>query len=672
MTRRNHQLVRFFALTVATASLAYMGARANSFADVTEEGLSAITPETLGVIEDIGVERPVTVHAFISKEVPREYVTTRTRLLNILRTMQAKGGPGLTVRIVEPESFSLEAEEAMENFGIVPRQLADRSAGRVEGMEVFMGLAFVSGPGEEVVPFLDRGLSVEYEVARALRVVTQEKKRVVGVLRTDATIMGNFDLQARQQQPAWQIISELKKQYEVRSLNPKSEIPEDVDVLLVPQLASCSQEELDTVKAYVDAGRPALLTVDPMPLFDLRLSPREDKLPPPGQQQNNMFGGAPPSEPKGDYVGLLREFGVEWSDDQIVYDRSNPNPVFDNVPPQIVFAHRSDGTEVTEFEGVDPTVNGLSQVVFMYPGMLTPGAGYQDKFTPLLSTSSASGVNPFDDMVQRHPLFGLSGPMPPRALGPTTAEEYVMAARVQGGAKAGEGEDGAGGHADRNLIVLADVDLFGDLFFQMHARGGDVDGDGLDDVRFDNVTFLLNAVDSLAGDDRFVELRRRRQSFRRLTKLDEETQEARNKRQGSIDEANKAAEAELEEAKTALEAAVAAVKERDDLDDTTKEVLLKSAEETENRRLAAKTDVIERDKMRAVAKTETEHRRTVDEIQNRIRIWSLLLPPIPALLMGIFIFMRKRLRERDNIPAARRLGAAGTGPKSSTSKEGKA
>ena len=112
------------------------------------------------------------------------------------------------------------------------------------------------------------------------------------------------------------------------------------------------------------------------------------------------------------------------------------------------------------------------------------------------------------------------------------------------------------------------------------------------------------------------------------------------------------------EAKTALEAAVAAVKERADLDETTKQVLLKSAEETENRRLIAKTETIERDKQRAVARTETEHRRSVDEIQNRIRIWSLLLPPIPALLMGIFIFMRKRLRERDNIPVARRHGAS--------------
>jgi ABC-2 type transport system permease protein len=653
MTRRNHQLARFFALSVAVGSVAYMGARAGTFFDTTQEGLSKITPDTLAVIKGIEAERPVTVHAFVSKEVPREYVTARTRLLNILRTMEAEGGPGLTVRIVEPEPFSVEAEEAMENFGIVPRPLADRSAGRVEAMEVFMGLAFVSGPREEVVPFLDRGLSVEYEVSRALRVVTQEKKRVVGVLRTDATIMGNFDLQARRQQPAWQVIAELKKQYEVRSLNPKAEIPEDVDVLFVPQLSSCSQEELASVRAYVDAGRPALLTVDPMPNFDKRLAPREDKLPPPGQQQNNMFGGGPPSEPKGDYLGMLRDFGVQWADDQIVYDTDNPNPGFP-VPPQIVFAHPTAGEA---FEGVDPTVDGLSQVVLLFAGALSPAPGYQDKFTPLLSTTASSGVNVFDDFFAKHPLFGLQR-VPLRSLGEPSPESYVMAARIRGGAQAGEGEDGAGGHADRNLVVLADLDLFGDMFFQMNAQGGDVDGDGLDDVRFDNVPFLLNVVDSLAGDDRFVELRRRRQSFRRLTRLDEETKGASDKRQKQIDEANKAAQAELDEAKTALEAAVAAVKERADLDETTKQVLLKSAEETENRRLLAKTDIIERDKQRAIARTETEHRRTVDEIQNRIRIWSLLLPPIPALLMGIFIFMRKRMRERDNIPAARRSGAS--------------
>ena len=250
--------------------------------------------------------------------------------------MEASGGEGLRVRIVAPEVHSPEAEEAMENYGIMPRQLADRSAGRVEGMDVFMGLAFVSGPREEVIPFMDRGLSVEYEVSRALRITTQEKKKVVGILRTDAPIMGNFDIQSRRQQPAWQIVGELKKQYEVRSLNPKAAIPEDVDVLFVPQLASCAQDELDTVRAYIDAGRPALITVDPMPLFNIRLSPTEEK-PNPQGQGGGMFGGGggPPGAPKGDYKGLLRDIGVEWEDTKILYDTHKPNPVFRDAPPQI-------------------------------------------------------------------------------------------------------------------------------------------------------------------------------------------------------------------------------------------------------------------------------------------------------------------------------------------------
>ena len=216
--------------------------------------------------------------------------------------------------------------------------------------------------------------------------------------------------------------------------------------MLVPQLSSCTQDELDQVRAYVDAGRPALLTVDPMPLFDIRLAPREMKLPPPGQQ-NNMFGAQPPGEPKGDYRGLLHDFGVDWADDEVVYDRTNPNPVFAGIQPQIIFAHRADGLE---FDGIDPTVDGLSQVAFLYPGSLKPASEYQgDRWTTLLSTTTNSGVNPFDHFVERHELFGMQGPVPPRTLGETSAEQYVLAARIKGGATTqGEGGD-EGGHADQ-------------------------------------------------------------------------------------------------------------------------------------------------------------------------------------------------------------------------------
>jgi ABC-2 type transport system permease protein len=650
LSARHHQLIRFGAILVTAASVTYMANRAPVHADLTAEGLSQITPGTRDVIENIGIDRPVTVHAFVSKEVPREYVTVRSRLLNILREMEARGGEGLQVRIVEPEPHSPEAEEAMETFGIMPRPLADRRGGRMQQMDVFMGLAFVSGPREEVVGFVDRGLSPEYEVARALRVVTQEKKKVVGVMRTDATIMGNFDLQSRSQQPAWRIVDELRKQYEVRSLAPKTPIPDDVDVLLVPQLPSLEQDELDVLRSYVDAGRPVLLTVDPFPMFDPRLSPTEPKLPPPGQ--GGMMGGAPPPGNKGDYRGFLRDVGIEWDDTKVVFDTYNPNPIFDQAPEQIVFvSERPDGTK--PFENTDPAVDGLEQVVLLYPGALQPAPGYQDKFSPLLVTGKTAGFNDFDDLVSRHPLFGLQGPVPPQQRSPIVGQNLVLAARVN--REAGGGDDAP---PPRNVAVIADLDLFGNLFFVMRERGGDVDGDGLVDVRFDNVAFLLNLVDSLAGDDRFIDLRKRKAAFRRLTTVDELTKEARAERQAAFEKANQNAEKELEDAKRSLEAAVAGVRERQELDDTTKAIMLRSAEEAENRRLQQRTEAIEREKAKTIAKIERKHQQAVSEVQNRIRLISVLLPPIPALLLGGFIFGRKRRRERELIPSSRSASAA--------------
>ena len=666
MKPRMHRLIRFVALVVVAISVTYMAGRKALRADVTAEGLSRITDDTRELIAGIPEDRPVMVHAFLSEEVPRPYVPVRSRLLNILREMEAQGGDGLRVRVVAPEMHSDEAQEAIDKYGIVPRRMVSREAGRAKELQVFLGVAFVSGPREEVIPFLDRGLSVEYEVARALRMVMQDKKKVVGVLRTDAPLMGDFDMQARRQQPAWRIVDELRKQYEVRSLNPTAAIPSDVDVLLVPQLSSLGQEALDMVKAYVDGGRPALIAVDPLPLFDIRLAPSEPKLPT-GGQGGGMFGQQQaPSEPKGDYAGLLRHFGVVWQESRILYDTYNPHPTFSEVPDHVIFVtERPDGAD--PFEDADPVVEGLEEVVVLFGGEIEPAQGKEDVFTPLLSTGTSAGFNMFDDMVQRHMLFGLQGPVIPRQRSPIDGKTHVLAARIQGDAPQGETKadskdaeepDKPAGKS-RDLIVVADLDMFGDQFFAMHEQGGDIDGDGLDDIRFDNVPFLLNAVDSLANDDRFLALRKRRPEYRRLTNVEELTREARSEREMEVEAANAAAEKELAEAQTALDKAVDEIRNRKDLDETTQAIMIKSVEEAESRRLEAKQERIELDKTRTISRIEAEHRRKVDEVQDRIRLVAVLLPPLPALFMGAWIFARKRRRERETIPESRRRSKDG-------------
>ncbi len=646
MHPRIHRFIRLSSIAVTAISLGYVAQRSNLRADVTEERLSQITQPTLDLMASITPERPVTIHAYVSREVPRAHVAVRSQLLSVLREMEARGGAGLTVRIVEPEPFSPEAQEAIDNYGISPQPVTSREGGQVQEMQVFLGVAFVSGPNEAVIPFLDRGLSPEYEIVRALRTVTLEKKKVVGVMRTDATIMGNFDLQARRQQPAWRIIQELRKQYEVRSLNPGAEIPADVDVLLVPQLSSMTAPNLEVVEKYVAAGRPALLTVDPMPLFEVGLAPSEPMKPPPGQQQQNMFGPPPEGEPKGDFAGMLRKLGVEWDPKKIVFDTDNPHPDFENIPPHVVFvAKRPDGTD--PFAGDDPVLAGLSEVVVLFGGELKPASGHEAEFVPLLKTGTQGGFNVFDEMVQRHMLFGLQGPMmPPNRT--MVAEPQVMAARVSAGTPEAK---------TKNVIVIADLDLFGDQFFVLNERGGDQDGDGVDEIKFDNVAFLMNAIDTLSGDVDLVDLRGRRSKYRRIDRVDEMTKEASARRNEEIKVASTTAEADIKAAQAALDAAVKKINDDATLDETTKAVLLKSAEEAENRRLNAKREKIQADKTRAVLRTQTEHLAAVRQVEDKIRSIAVLVPPLPAILLGGFIFLRKRRREQDAIPTSRKRGS---------------
>ncbi|MBA3547881.1 MAG: GldG family protein [Nannocystis sp.] len=646
MHPRIHRFIRLSSIAVTAISLGYVAQRSNLRADVTEERLSQITQPTLDLMASITPERPVTIHAYVSREVPRAHVAVRSQLLSVLREMEARGGAGLKVRIVEPEPFSPEAQEAIDNYGITPQPVTSREGGQVQEMQVFLGVAFVSGPNEAVIPFLDRGLSPEYEIVRALRTVTLEKKKVVGVMRTDATIMGNFDLQARRQQPAWRIIQELRKQYEVRSLNPGAEIPADVDVLLVPQLSSMTAPNLEVVEKYVAAGRPALLTVDPMPLFEVGLAPGEPMKPPPGQQQQNMFGPPPEGEPKGDFVGMLRKLGVEWDPKKIVFDTDNPHPDFENIPPHVVFvAKRPDGTD--PFAADDPVLTGISEVVVLFGGELKPASGFEAEFVPLLKTGTQGGFNTFDEMVQRHMLFGLQGPMmPPNRT--MVAEPQVMAARVSAGTPEAK---------TKNVIVIADLDLFGDQFFVLNERGGDQDGDGVDEIKFDNVAFLMNAIDTLSGDVDLVDLRGRRSKYRRIDRVDEMTKEASARRNEEIKVASTTAEADIKAAQAALDAAVKKINDDATLDETTKAVLLKSAEEAENRRLNAKREKIQADKTRAVTRTQTEHLAAVRQVEDKIRSIAVLVPPLPAILLGGFIFLRKRRREQDAIPTSRKRGS---------------
>ena len=78
-----------------------------------------------------------------------------------------------------------------------------------------------------------------------------------------------------------------------------------------------------------------------------------------------------------------------------------------------------------------------------------------------------------------------------------------------------------------HVVLVADIDMLTDEFFRIREMGESPDVDI--HFNFDNVTFILNVLDKLANEERFIEIRKRRPHYRTLTRIEKETQAAQSK-----------------------------------------------------------------------------------------------------------------------------------------------
>jgi ABC-2 type transport system permease protein len=616
-----------------------LGSNCGARLDVTGANLHSLSEDTERLLSELDSARPVTIEAFVSPEVPRDYVETRRDLLNLLKQYDAYGGNAIRVRVVETKRFSDEARMAEQRFDIEAQTVMEDIDGRATQRDIYMGLAFTCGLEQQVIPFLYNKLPVEYELTRSIRVVAQTERRTLGILNTDVDLFGGFNFQAGTSTPEWEIVRELRLQYEVERVNPDEDYPDDLDVLLAPMASSLMQEQMDRLSDWILAGNPVLFMDDPAPMSAPGTAPDDPK----GGPRNPMMGGPPP-EQKGNFDALLEKLNLRWNPYQIVWDSYNPHPELEaGIQPEIVFVGANSGA-TPAFNPEEEITSGLQEVVLIFAGALEEGGKPGMTFVPLLHTSQTSGYVMKHELFSRS-FFGQATMNPGRRH--TLSPDQVVAARVIGKAEQG----GNTIHA----IFIPDLDMISSSFFEFRRD----DRFGFD---FDNVTLVLNCVDLLAGDESFISLRKRRPKHRTLEAIAKKTKEYEEEWLTEKSRAESSAKLALATAQKQLDDKVKAVQEMTGLDEQSKAIRIESIREIEQRRLDVARAKIEDEKEQKVEEAKArriEQQRATESVYG---ILGMVFSPLLAVAVGLGVFVSRRRREREAVPASRAAGGSRTPP----------
>jgi ABC-2 type transport system permease protein len=641
--------------------------------DATELKVSSLSPVTTDVIRNMNRDRDIVVDAFISADVPESYAKTKYELISLLKEFEStatSSGIPMQVRIYDSIAPSSEEEkQAEQQYGITPQSVRVRQRGTISDQSILLGAAFRSGLQKVVIPFFEPGIPVEYELARSLTTVAKPTRKKLGVLKTDAKMMGGIDMRSFQQLPQQPIIEELGKEFELLEINAASPIDVDrIDVLLAVQPSSLSPDELNNFVAAVQSGIPTAIFEDPQSAIDPTIPGTGDPKPPMG---GGMFGGGAPPAPKGSIQKLwdVLEIDVPGQPSQggffapdLCWQQYNPYPILEAMEQATdlwLFIREEAPGAVDALSEDSEITKGLKELMFLFSGTVRPKSGAKNNFTPLVSTGTFSGTMPVAEVRNMQRAGGVSASEVRNRRGKPMGIPQIIAALIESEPASTSGSDSASGTKPLKVVYVSDLDCMSSVFIDIRKNPSQ-----LDDVKFQfqNITFVLNIIDVLSGETKYPAIRRHIPTYSTLKLVEAQADEARreeaqerslavekyNEKLAEAEEASGKAERQYKEAVDKLQTQGA--------NDASKqqELLQRNVEYQMKQVQLAKKLEIEREKLkrerdRNVRDARRKADEAIDDIQNRYKWLAVFIPPIPPLIVGIVVMVSRRLREREGI-----------------------
>ncbi len=595
--------------------------------DCTQDKLYTLSNATKSTLKKL--DRKLTIRFYYSKDVPQMPVGFKNyakRIDDMLREYEIFSNGNIRIERLNPKPDT-DAEDSANLDGI-----AGQGSGAL-GLDenIYLGMAIRSGDNLVSLPFLspEREAQLEYDVTRAILSVTHPTKRKVGII-SSIRVFGGIDNPAMMMQgqggmkPAWLIITELKKEYDVTEIQMTAEeIPSDIDMVIAIHPKEASEQLQFALDQFVLRGGRLIAFLDPMSVADLQNQPQ--------QQMQYMPPNAASTLDK-----LLSAWGIDFNLDKVVIDRTCATPIQTRANSQPENMPNVLSLEEKHIGNNDPSMAQLASIMMLNAGAFsgTPAEGLTK--TVLLSSSDDSA------MLEKY-MTQRSGEDILRDF-QSDEKPKELAIRLTGTFKTAfpEGKPGSKDDKDEKankpadflkesakpgaVVLVGDVDMLYDPFC---VRQGNIFGQTFYQPLNNNLDMVQNLAEAMSGDAVLFEIRSRGVRPHPFTKVKELERQASDKYKDEIKKFEKDVQSFQRELYSMQQ-------NRSSKD---KELLSKEQKEA-----VAKLKKKEAEARKNLKEVRKDMRKDIESLENNVMLLNIGLMPLLVVIGGIALAITKRVR----------------------------
>ena len=248
----------------------------NKKIDLTTDKLYTVSENTKSIIKNLS--EPINIKLFFSNSLSKELSQIRDyekRVRELLMSYKKISNKNITIEIIDPRPFT-DQEDLANVYGIQGLQLNE------EGERFYFGAVFSNSVDDTtVIPFfeLDREQFLEYDLTKTIYNLANTTKPNIGLISGLPLVgrVNNSQGNAQYERPFF-IYQTLSEFFNVIDLSLEvSEIPQNVDQLLIVHPKNLSDATLYAIDQFVMTGKGVTIFTDPFSEFDNNLSKPESE-----------------------------------------------------------------------------------------------------------------------------------------------------------------------------------------------------------------------------------------------------------------------------------------------------------------------------------------------------------------------------------------------------------